>query len=553
MRALYFVGAVFSVVTLWAITLTSPPSDGFVSTTGGGRTVAEKKALAVAFVETQLRENPMIPGLTLSVAYKGDTVIAQGFGLKQADNPKSQVTASTMFQIGSYSKTFIAVGIAKLIDDGKMTWHDPVKSHLPLFKLQDKYAEEYTTLGDLLSMNSVLGAFDGDLAFVFGLFPSERALVEHLAELNTTRSIRSGYAYSNMNFEILGQVIEHATNQTWPAFLRQSIWNPLGMHETFASPAEAAAAHQGAHLADGHMSCGAKVIGPFNTVTDSLALLSTAFSDLAAGSVVSSANDLAIFSHFLLSSGRDLFKSSTLVQEITTGHTVLDNMVVVGTDAADAFGFAYNPDGNVIAAGYGIDVVGNVMFGYDFFTKNGDTATFKQRNGFVPSERLGVVLAANTGAKAPPGSAPYFLLDRIRSYVLGIFLDVPQPQLDAMWNQAIRRANQLQPDGVGDCDAHFFQGVPWEVDGLVISPTTQAKLVGSYVAVTSPGFYDYLKLTRQSDQLVLHYGMYAHKLIATADPDTFIWDVEIAGRSLTVQVSEVDTLLFLGVSFVRNA
>ncbi|KAF0704493.1 hypothetical protein As57867_007318, partial [Aphanomyces stellatus] len=90
MRALYIVGFLFAVVTLWAVT-TSPPqsndSHGTISTGQGipaqtNRSVAEKRAMAIAFVEKQMQEHP-IPGLSLSVVYKNETVIAQGFGTKQ--------------------------------------------------------------------------------------------------------------------------------------------------------------------------------------------------------------------------------------------------------------------------------------------------------------------------------------------------------------------------------------------------------------------------------------------------------------------------------------
>ncbi|RHY26781.1 hypothetical protein DYB32_007303 [Aphanomyces invadans] len=523
---------------------------------GTGRSVVEKKAQALAFVDQQLRANPTIPGLAFSVVYKHDTVIAQGLGTMKAGNPHTPVTPSSMFQIGSFSKTFIALGIAKLVDDGVMTWTDPVVQHLPWLKLQDTYAEMYTTLGDLLSMNSGLGAFDGDEAFAFGLFPTERAVVEHLSQLNSTRALRSGYAYSNMNFEILGQVIEQATNETWPAFLKKTIWDPLGMNQTFAASADAG--DNVAEMSHGHMSCGSKVIGPFDTVTDSMAMLTPSSSGhLAAGSVVSSANDLATFTRFLLSDGRALFKSATLLDDITTGHTALDNMVVVGNDAADALGYSFHPGGNTIAAGYGIDVVGHVMFGYDFFTKNGDTATFKERNGFVPSQGLGVVLVSNSNSLAPEGSAASFLLDRIRSYVLGIFLDVPQADLDAMWNQAISRSNQIQPDNVGHCDARYFDGAAWNKDNVAIPRAIQAKVVGSYVAVASPGFYGHVELMQRNGKLYLHYGSYNRELFATADPAMFIWDVRLAAETIWVQLADIEspkaTVSLMGMLFVRDA
>ncbi|KAG9409969.1 hypothetical protein AC1031_017999 [Aphanomyces cochlioides] len=234
MRALVLVGLIFAIIAFWAITLTSinskESSDKTYETSQRDdnkiKSIEEKKAAAIAFVEKQLQDKP-IPGLILSVVYKNQTVIARGFGTKQAGNPNAPVTASSLFQIGSYTKTLIAVAIAKLVDDGFVKWNDPVKQHLPWFRLQDKYAEKYTTLADLLAMNSVFGAFQGDVVWEMSTYPTERELVEHLVFFNTTRPLRAGYAYSNLNFEVLGQVIEAVTTQTWFSYLRRSILDPL--------------------------------------------------------------------------------------------------------------------------------------------------------------------------------------------------------------------------------------------------------------------------------------------------------------------------------------
>ncbi|CAK4838989.1 unnamed protein product, partial [Aphanomyces euteiches] len=88
-----------------------------------------QEAKAVAFIEEQMKRHS-IPGIALSVVFKNETIPALGFGTKAHGHADVAVTADTMFQIGSFTKTFIALAIAKFVDDGKMQWSDPVKQHL---------------------------------------------------------------------------------------------------------------------------------------------------------------------------------------------------------------------------------------------------------------------------------------------------------------------------------------------------------------------------------------------------------------------------------------
>ena len=169
------------------------------------------------------------------------------------------------------------------VDEGRVAWKDPVKKHLPWFELDDKYAEKYTTVHDLLAMNTVFGEGDAELASVFGAISSERENVEKLKTFVTHRSLRQGYEYANTNFVIAGQIIESITNKSWGDYLRDTIWTPLGMHATFPRARDASPAND---LSYGHYVCGGKVVGPFSP-SESMYTCVPKFS-IASGSVVSS-------------------------------------------------------------------------------------------------------------------------------------------------------------------------------------------------------------------------------------------------------------------------
>ncbi|KAH9141794.1 hypothetical protein AeRB84_014071, partial [Aphanomyces euteiches] len=439
---------------------------------------------------------------------------------------KASVTGKTQFQIGSLTKTFIALGIAKLVDEKKVSWNDPVVAHLPSFALTDKYAQKYTTLGDLASMNSVFGAYEGDIAWVVNVYPSDKELVQALGYLETpTRPFRAGYAYSNLNFAILGQVIEAVTNQTWYDYVRKTIWTPLGMNNTFGRAADTQTPQE---LSFGHFTCLDKVIGPYNLVNSTIVAVNPKNDYLAAGSMISTADDLSKFSRFLLNKGRGIFSSDAIVADMITGHVIRPVNAQIPPVLT---GQTLNPDGGAYAAGYGFDTVGDVMFGAHYFDKGGDSLVCKTRNGFVPSRRLGVTLLSNAQSGGGKQSS-FFVVDLMRSFVLGLFMDVP---IDSLRNNFRNVVSYLDSLPAVPCDEHYFNGKPLD-SGWTIPDKIKTILVGTYHATTSAKFYGQVEISRDGQDIKFQYGVYSGRMIATPDPTLFVVDWNRGARTTVLQV-----------------
>ncbi|KDO20260.1 hypothetical protein SPRG_14396 [Saprolegnia parasitica CBS 223.65] len=481
------------------------------------RSLDEKKAMAIAFVEDQLQQHA-VPGFALSIVYQNETVLTRGFGTKQYGNDSNVVTENTQFQIGSFTKTFIALGIAKLVDEGRLSWDDPVKLRLPWFELVDKYAEKYTTLGDLAAMNSVFGAYEGDNGWSFGVLPDERSLVRALRSFKTTRRLRPGYAYANMNFEILGQVLEYQTNTTWAKYLDATFFQPLGMVNTNGAVPDVSA---NGDLSFGHVICNGKVAGPYDLRSSPEIALGYKNGHLAAGSMLSTAADLAIFSKFLLSKGAGIFRSPKTIEAMITGH----NFQAMFAPLAKLVGLSYNPDGGAMTAGYGFDIIGNVMFGRHYFEKGGDTIAFKTRNGFLPKEQLGIVLLANAEAHGGPFE-DVVLSDRMRTYLAGIFLDIPERTLVTGLEEATAAANALRPPS--PCNARVFGGASWAELTDPIPVVTEHALIGTYVASISTEYFGNLTIARgDNGSLQLQYGVYTAPISFARNSTTMLfWALE---------------------------
>src|SRR5687768_17130044 len=114
-----------------------------------------------------------VPGIAITVVHDGKVLATKGYGVRRLGSPE-RVDENTMFDLASLSKSFTAAAIATLVDEGKMSWDDPVRKHLPRFELRDPYRTQHATIRDLLSHR--LGLEAGNWAFVFSNYDSAAVL-----------------------------------------------------------------------------------------------------------------------------------------------------------------------------------------------------------------------------------------------------------------------------------------------------------------------------------------------------------------------------------------
>ena len=86
----------------------------------------------------------------ISVVKDGKHVFTKGYGTRKVGEILP-VDENTLVQIASHTKPITAAALAMLVDEGKLSWDDPIKKHIPEFQLSDPYATEKTTIRDLLT------------------------------------------------------------------------------------------------------------------------------------------------------------------------------------------------------------------------------------------------------------------------------------------------------------------------------------------------------------------------------------------------------------------
>jgi len=98
-----------------------------------------------------------VPGVALGILADGE-IRTRGFGVTSVDHPLP-VTDDTLFQIGSISKTFTGTAIMRLVEQNQLRLDDPIRKHLPAFKVKDADASSRATVRDTLTH---MGGWEGD-------------------------------------------------------------------------------------------------------------------------------------------------------------------------------------------------------------------------------------------------------------------------------------------------------------------------------------------------------------------------------------------------------
>lgn len=168
------------------------------------------------FVEKYMRAMNA-PGMTLALADRDGVQRVVTYGFSDIET-KARVTADQLFQIGSISKSFVALCLLQLRDEGKIDLHKPILNYLPWFHIDSSF--DPITVHHLLTHSSGLpGA-----APVFLSDPAAR----HRAAYAPGKL----FHYNNMAFELLGHLLMSLEGGRLPDIYRKRIFDPLGMTST---------------------------------------------------------------------------------------------------------------------------------------------------------------------------------------------------------------------------------------------------------------------------------------------------------------------------------
>ncbi len=191
-----------------------------------------------------------LPGAVVVIGHGGKVVFHQAYGSRKlagepgldgSPAPAEPMTEDTIFDMASLTKPLAtATAVMQLYEQGKVQFDDPVQKYLPDFNTSSDPQRAKVTVRMLLTHTSGETG-DVDLKDPWGLDGADKTEGIHRA---LTTPLESGpgerFRYSDINFILLGALIENVTGEAEDVYVQQHVFAPLGMEETrYLPPAKA--------------------------------------------------------------------------------------------------------------------------------------------------------------------------------------------------------------------------------------------------------------------------------------------------------------------------
>ncbi len=351
-----------------ACTLTFDGGDGAVVS------AADDLASRIDPIVEAAMEASRIPGISVGIMQGDDVVLAKGYGFADVEN-QVPATENTVYRIGSVTKQFTAAAIMLLVEEGKLTLDADLTEFFP----------DYPTGGRRVTIERLLNHTSGIKGYTemreLGDVERDDLTHEQLIELFSSAPFEfepgDRYQYNNSAFYLLGVIIEKISGVSYAEFIRQQIFEPLGMdnsHYLYVASIVPRRA-EGYEVRDGEL------------VNDSYLSMHLPY---AAGSLGSSVVDLLAWQRALIHS-RAVNPASFASM---TAPGVLN-------------------DGSAIDYGYGLGL--SEMEGHRKIQHGGGINGFRTQLSYYPDDELTVVVLANIGS-----ADPAVLESRIAHSMLGI-------------------------------------------------------------------------------------------------------------------------------------
>ncbi len=184
-------------------------------------------------VREEIGQRP-VPGVVVGVSHHGDVSIT-GLGVTSVEHPVP-VTADTLYQIGSITKTFTATALMRLVERGQLELDAPLVQYLPDLTLRDAQVAGRLTLRHLLTHT---GGWVGDYFDDTGAGDDALAqMVKQVGNLPQLTPLGEVYSYNNAGFYIAGRVLQVVAGESYEYALKKLVLDPLELTHAYWSANE---------------------------------------------------------------------------------------------------------------------------------------------------------------------------------------------------------------------------------------------------------------------------------------------------------------------------
>jgi CubicO group peptidase (beta-lactamase class C family) len=320
------------------------------------------------------------PGAAVAIVRGDDVLYQEVFGLRDVEN-QLPVTEDTRFAMASVTKSFAAMSIALLVDDGKLEWDKPVREYMPEFILDDDYVTKNVTVRDMLCHRTGLPRHDFS-AWRLDLPLDE--FIKRLKHFKFSASFREKFQYNNLMYYSIAYLVEKVSGQPWEEFVHERIFQPLGMTASNFSPEPPL---EGQLTAWGYR-VERDEEGNFKKLVRTEHGKHTRLSPGAAGALFSTLADLIQWLKVHVNDGRA--GDVQLVSPNNLKQMHLPQMVIPGGGVNEVLH-------NNTIFNYGLGWFVEPYRGYTLVHHGGNVEGCSLIIGFIPEEKLGIVGLTNIG------------------------------------------------------------------------------------------------------------------------------------------------------------
>jgi CubicO group peptidase (beta-lactamase class C family) len=318
-----------------------------------------------AYVEEQMCRLH-IPGISLAIV-EGDRIVhLRGFG--KARPGGEAPTPQTPFFIGSLTKSITAMAVMQLVEAGKIELDAPVQHYLPWFRVADPKASAQMTVRHLLNQTSGLSSMASQLilAELDNRPDATERQVRALSRLKTN-PVGGKWEYCNLNYNILGLIVEVVSGESYAETIQNHIFTPLQMSHSYSSKVTA----QQNGLAMGHRHW---FSFPFPAPD-----LPIPIGSLPSGQLISTAEDMALYLIAHLNEGRFGNVQILSANSIDELHRGVAEITFLGTSKGK----------------YGMGWFDRDLGRTKTFSHGGNVPDFSAFMALVPEQKKGMVILLN--------------------------------------------------------------------------------------------------------------------------------------------------------------
>jgi CubicO group peptidase (beta-lactamase class C family) len=195
------------------------------------------EAFVDGIIEGAMTQHMALPGITVSVVKEGEVVLLKGYGLANVEQQVPVDPATSLFRIGSITKTFTGLAVMQLVEQGKLDLDADVNTYLTAFKIPDTFPQPIT-LGALISHRA--GFEDAALGILFQQQPEKLESLEDFLKNHIPARVHPPglvSTYTNYGIALAGYIVQVVSGQDYADYIEEHIFRPLQMnHSTVREP-----------------------------------------------------------------------------------------------------------------------------------------------------------------------------------------------------------------------------------------------------------------------------------------------------------------------------